>query len=388
MAGALEGVRYLDLARVGPGGHCSRILADMGADVIRVAEPAPSAARRAALPANDARTYSLRRNTRVIGLDLKSETGRAVFYRLAATADAMGVGFRPGTPKRLGVDYETMAKVNSRLVYCSMTGYGATGPYAGYAGHDINYQALAGLAALNGDPHHKPHPAGTIGDAAGGGMQGVIGILAAIVARDRTGRGQFVDAGATDGLLNLVHRWFEMEHETGVPVTRGSEMTLRKYAWYDTYETKDGKYVSVGAVEPYFYANLCRALGREDFIDHQYDDDRIEEMRAAFAAIFRTRTRDEWTADLMPTDCCVAPVYEIGELAGDPHFQSRGAFADYERPSGGRARQAAPMTKFGGTPSVIESLEPKLGDFTHDILASAGYTPPEIEALLATGSVT
>ncbi len=251
MAGALEGVRYLDLARVGPGGHCSRILADMGADVIRVAEPAPSAARRAALPANGARTYSLRRNTRVIGLDLKSETGRAVFYRLAATADAMGVGFRPGTPKRLGIDYETMAKVNPRLVYCSMTGYGATGPYAGYAGHDINYQALAGLAALNGDPDHKPHPAGTVGDAAGGGMQGVIGILAAIVARDRTGRGQFVDAGATDGLLNLVHRWFEMEHETGVPVTRGSEMTLHKYAWYDTYETKDGKYVSVGAVEPY-----------------------------------------------------------------------------------------------------------------------------------------
>ena len=179
-----------------------------------------------------------------------------------------------------------------------------------------------------------------------------------------------------------------MEHETGVPVTRGSEMTLRKYAWYDTYETKDGKYVSVGAVEPYFYANLCRALGREEFIGHQYDDGRIEEMRAAFAATFRTRTRDEWAADLMPTDCCVAPVYEIGELAGDPHFQSRGAFADYERPSGGRARQIAPMTKFGGTPSVIESLEPKLGDFTHDILASAGYEPPEIEALLATGSVT
>ena len=160
MAGALEGVRYLDLARVGPGGHCSRILADMGADVIRVAEPAPSAARRAALPANDARTYSLRRNTRVIGLDLKSETGRAVFYRLAATADAMGVGFRPGTPKRLGIDYETMAKVNPRLVYCSMTGYGATGPYAGYAGHDINYQALAGLAALNGDHGPQAPPRG------------------------------------------------------------------------------------------------------------------------------------------------------------------------------------------------------------------------------------
>ena len=250
MPGALEGVRYLDLARVGPGGHCSRILADMGADVIRVAEPAPSAARRAALPADESRAYSLRRNTRVIGLDLKSEMGRAVLYRLAATADAMGVGFRPGTPERLGIDYETLAKVNPRLVYCSMTGYGATGPYAGYAGHDINYQALAGLAALNGDPGHKPHPAGTVGDAAGGGMQGVIGILAAIIARTRTGRGQFVDAGATDGLLNLVHRWFEMEHETGLPVTRGSEMTLRKYAWYDTYETKDGKYVSVGPSSP------------------------------------------------------------------------------------------------------------------------------------------
>lgn len=387
MPGALEGVRYLDLARVGPGGHCSRILADMGADVIRIAEPAPSAARRAALPADESRTYSLRRNTRVIGLDLKSETGRAVLYRLAATADAMGVGFRPGTPERLGIDYETMAKVNPRLVYCSMTGYGATGPYAGYAGHDINYQALAGLAALNGDPGHKPHPAGTVGDAAGGGMQGVIGILAAIIARGRTGRGQFVDAGATDGLLNLVHRWFEMEHESGVSVTRGSEMTLRKYAWYDTYETKDGKYVSVGAVEPYFYANLCRALGRDDFIDHQYDDSRIDEMRAAFAAIFRTRTRDEWVADLMPNDCCVAPVYEIGELAGDPHFKSRGAFADYERSSGERARQVAPMTKFSGTPSAIEHMEPKLGDFTHDILASAGYAPPEIDVLLATGSV-
>jgi len=387
MAGPLEGIRYLDLARVGPGGHCSRILADMGAYVIRVVEPAASAARRSGVPVDESRTYSLRRNTRVIGLDLKSDAGRQVFYSIAKTADALGVGFRASTPNRLGVDYSTMAKVNPRLVYCSMTGYGATGPYADYVGHDINYQALSGLASLTGNPEHKPHPSGTLGDAAGGGMQGVIGILAAIVSRSRTGAGQFVDVGATDGLLNVVHRWIEMEYETGERITRGSEMTLRKYPWYDTYETKDGKFLSIGPVEPYFYANLCKALGCEDFIEHQYDDARIGEMRMTFTEIFLTRTRDDWVAELMPKDCCVAPVYELHEIGSDPHFKSRDSIIAVERPEGGIARQVAPMTKFGSTPSNVQNVEPRLGEFTLEILDSAGYSPSEIESLIATGSV-
>ena len=388
MSGPLQGIRYLDLAPFGPGGHCSRILADMGSDVIRIAEVSQSKTRDGRLQNVDSKYYSLRRNTRMIGLDLKDDRGREVFHRLAKTADAMGVGFRPSVPKRLGIDYETIAELNPRIVYCSMTGFGATGPYADQAGHDINFQALTGFAAMTGEAGGKPQAAGTVGDAAGGGMHGVIGILAGIIARASTGRGQFVDVGATDGLLNIVHRWIEMYLETGESVSRGTEMSVGKYPWYGIYETGDGKHLSVGAIEPYFYANLCRRLGREDLIAHQHDDDRIDEIRAIFTDIFRTRTRDEWAAELMPNDCCVAPVYEIHETIDDPHFISRSAVLDLLHPSGRTVRQVAPMTKFSATPSEIRTLEPKLGDFTEEILASAGYSPTEIEALIESHAVT
>ncbi|MBW1886375.1 MAG: CoA transferase [Deltaproteobacteria bacterium] len=387
MSGPLRDIRYLDLAPYGPGGHCSRILADMGADVIRIAEPSQSSAREGRIPDVGSTVYSLRRNTRVIGLDLKNATAREVFYRLAKTADAMGVGLRPSVPKRLGIDYATLAEMNPRIVYCSMTGFGATGPYADFIGHDINFQGLAGLAAMTGEAGGKPYAAGTVGDAAGGGMQGVIGILAGIIARGSTGRGQLVDAGATDGLLNIVHRWIEMYLETGERMSRGTEMAAGKYAWYDIYATKDGKYVSVGAVEPYCYANLCRGLGREDFIPHQYDDDRIDEMRAIFTRIFRTRTRDQWAAELMPQECCVAPVYEIDELVDDPHFKSRRAILELQHPSRGEIRQVAPMTRFSETPSEIGSLEPQLGDFTQGILESLGYSRTELADLIESGTV-
>lgn len=387
MPGPLQDIRYLDLAPFGPGGHCSRLLADMGSDVIRIAEVSSSKRREGRLPDYGSTLYSLRRNTRVIGLDLKSEDAREVFYRLARTADAMGVGMRPSVPKRLGIDYETLAEVNPRIVYCALTSFGATGPYADFAGHDINYQALSGLAALIGERGGRPYSGGTVGDAAGGGMHAVIGILAGIIARETTGRGQFVDASATDGMLGIAHRWIETFLATGERATRGTEMTVGKYAWYDIYQTADGKYISLGAVEPNAYANLCRILGRDDYATRQYDENLIDEMRSSFKEIFLTRTRDEWTAELMPSDCCVAPVYEIDEVVGDPHFKRRGAVVELRHPSGRTVRQLAPMTRFAGTPSEITSLEPQLGDFTQEILGSLDYSSGEVDALVGSGAV-
>ncbi|MCH8190071.1 MAG: CoA transferase [Chloroflexi bacterium] len=389
MAGPLDGIRYLDLAPLGPGGHCSRMLADLGCDVIRITDPAPDVARGASpLAALGSKGYSLRRNTRVIGIDLREEQGREVFYKLAGMADAMGVGFRPRVPARLGIDYETIAKINPRIIYCSLTGYGATGPYANYASHDINYQSIGGLVALTGPRGGRPYVSGTIADSAGGGWQGVIGILAAIIARESTGKGQFVDVSATDGILSIVHRWVESYLDTGEAVTRGTDLTTGKYPWFDIYQTRDGKYLSVGAVEPYFYANLCRLLGREDLIPHQHaDDKKLDEIRESFIEIFRTRNRDEWLAVLMAGDACAAPVYEMDEIAGDPQLAQREMIVDVAHPDGGTVRQVAPLIKFSETPSEIKNVEPQPGAFTDEILGPLGYTRDRIRELTELGVV-
>ncbi|MEE9284464.1 MAG: CaiB/BaiF CoA-transferase family protein [Dehalococcoidia bacterium] len=388
MAGPLDGIRYLDLAPMGPGGHCSRLLADMGCDVIRITDPRPADGSGTGLPAPASRGYSLRRNTRVIGIDLRADLGRDVFYKLAATADVMGVGFRPRVPARLGIDYETIAKINPRIIYCSLTGYGATGPYANYASHDINYQSIGGLVALTGPRGGRPYVSGTIADAAGGGWQGVIGILASIIARQSTGKGQFIDVSATDGILSIAHRWVEGFLDTGESLSRGTDLTTGKYPWFDIYQTRDGKYLSLGAVEPYFYANLCRLIGREDLIPHQHADEaKLEEIRGIFRETFLTKTRDEWLATLMPGDACAAPVYEVGEIAADPQIRHRQMIVEVPHPTRGTVRQVAPMLKFSETPSEIRNVEPQLGQFTREVLESLGYNPKRVEELVDLGVV-
>ncbi len=390
MSGALEGIRVVDLTNVGPGAHCTRILADLGADVVRILEA------RSVIEKRGRRqwkvptwAYGMRRNTRPLGLDLKSERGLEVFHKLIDKADVLMVGIRPSAAERLGIHYEAVAEANPRLVYCSFTGYGADGPYRDLAGHDINYQSIGGTVGMTGPAGGPPViPGATAADSAGGGMQAAIGILAAVVARQRTGRGQLIDVAATDGIVNMVSLAIDEYLCTGEEPRRGETLLTGQHPWYNIYQTSDGKYLSVGAIEPQFYANLCRLMDLEDLIPHQYaEGEKKEEIFARFREVFLTRTRDEWVSLLMHADTCTSPVYAISELVDDPNLLHREMIVEVEHPQQGAMKQAGIMIKLSATPGRIEHVDPQSEDFSEAILGEAGYTPDEIGELRQAGVV-
>lgn len=390
MSAALEGLKVVDLTNVGPGAHCVKILADLGAEVVRIVEAASVMAKRG-------RTqwkapfwaYGMRRNTKVVGLDLKSTPGLEVFCRLAERADVVMVGLRPAAAERLGVHYEALRQANPRLVYCCLTGYGASGPYRDVVGHDINYQSIGGTVGMTGAMDGPPViPGATAADSAGGGMHAAIAILAAIVARRHTGRGQFLDVAATDGIVNMMSIAIDEYLSSGVEPGRGATLLTGQYPWYNLYETKDGKYVSVGAIEPWFYQNLCRLIGLEDLIPHQYaEGERRDDMFRRFRQTFRSKTRAEWVSLLMHADTCTAPVYSIAELVSDPHLRQRGMIQEVAHPIRGKVDQTGIMVHMSDTPGTIRNVDPQLGEFTETILRDVGYTTPRIQELRDAGIV-
>jgi crotonobetainyl-CoA:carnitine CoA-transferase CaiB-like acyl-CoA transferase len=385
---ALDGIRVLDLAPLGPGPHCAQILADLGAEVIKIEQPGEGEGRRAGRLLRMPRDAAIRRDSRAIGLNLKRDEGRRVFRQLAATADVVIEGFRPGVVKRLGADYEAVREVKPDIVYASLTGYGEDGPYASYTGHDINYQAVTGILAMTGRSGGPPMiPGNTIADNAGGGMNAVISILAALFVRERTGEGQYIDAAMVDGLTTMMFLTIDGFLTSGEAPRRGETMLTGRYPWYNIYETKEGKYLSVGAIEPWFYENLCRCLGREDLIDAQYAEGaRREEVFESFREIFRRKTRDEWAAELMPAETCVAPVLEIDEVARDPHLRHRELIVEIETP-GGRRPQVGAGVKLSKTPARVAGPRGEAGDDAPAILQELGYDRAAVDALRATGVV-
>jgi alpha-methylacyl-CoA racemase len=390
MSSALDGIRVVDLTNVGPGAHCTRILADLGAEVVRIVEA------RAVIKKRDRRqwkaptwAYGMRRNTRPLGLDLKSERGLEVFYKLLEKADVLMVGLRPSAAERLGVHYDAVRKANPRVIYCSLTGYGADGPYRDLAGHDINYQSIGGTVGMTGLAGGPPTiPGATAADSAGGGMQAAIGILAAVIARQGSGKGQLIDVAATDGIVNMVSLAIDEYLCTGEEPKRGETLLTGRYPWYNIYQTRDGKYISVGAIEAQFYANLCRLLDLEDLIPHQYaEGEKKEGIFARFREAFRTRTRDEWVSLLMEADTCTAPVYSISELVSDPNLLHRKMIVEVDHPQQGAMKQAGIMVKLSATPGRIERVDPQSGEFTEAILGEAGYTRAAIAELREAGVV-
>lgn len=380
---ALDGIKILDMARLGPGPHCSQILGDLGADVIRIEEPPHAEGSRAGRTLHFPGDAAIRRNSRSISLNLKTDEGRQVFYKLAEAADVITDGFRPGVVKRLGVDYESVKAVNPKIIYISLTGYGQDGPYSSYVGHDINYQGLTGILAMTGKSDGPPViPGNTIADNAGGGMNAAIGILVALLARDRSGSGQHIDMAMIDGLMTMMFLTVDDYLTSGSVPHRGETLLTGRYPWYDVYEAKDGKYVSVGAIEPWFYENLCRLLGREDLIPHQYaEGDKLEEVRAAFREIFLTKTRDEWVSKLMPAETCVGPVYSIDEVASDPHLRHREMIVDVEEQGRQPRTQVGVMVKLSETPGSIRRSGPERGENTPEILQELGYDSQAIDEL-------
>jgi len=385
----LEGIRVLDMAPLGPGPHCAQILADLGAEIIRIEQPGPGEGRRAGkiirLPAGAA----IRRASRCVFVNLKTAEGKEAFHKLAATADIVIEGFRPGVVRRLGVDYDTLRAIRADVIYAALSGYGQDGPYSSYVGHDINYQAVTGILAMTGRSDGPPViPGNTIADNAGGGMNAVVGILAALLARARTGAGQYLDMAMVDGLVTMMFLNIDDYLTTGHVPHRGETLLTGQYPWYNIYETQDGRYLSVGAIEPWFYENLCRCLGRQDFIDHQYaDGGRRDEIFAAFREIFRTKTRDAWVAELMPAETCVAPVLAIDEVARDPHLRHRHLIVETEAPGGARREQVGAMVKLSGTPARVQGPRAEPVDDTLALLQELGYGEASIGALRRAGAI-
>jgi crotonobetainyl-CoA:carnitine CoA-transferase CaiB-like acyl-CoA transferase len=371
------------MAPLGPGPHCSQILADLGAEVIKIEQPGAGEGRRAGriikLPADAA----IRRDSRTIGLNLKTDEGRAAFHKLAAQCDVVIEGFRPGVVKRLGVDYESIKQANPKIVYASLSGYGQDGPYSGFVGHDINYQAITGILAMTGASDGPPMiPGNTIADNAGGGMNAVAGILAALFARERSGAGQYLDSAMVDGLTTMMFLTIDEHLTSGHVPHRGETLLTGQYPWYNIYETQDGKYISVGAIEPWFYENLCRALGREELAGHQYAEGaKRAEVFAAFRETFRSKTRDDWVGLLMPAETCVAPVLEIDEVANDPQLRHRELIVE----TNGR-RQVGAMIKLSETPAAVRGPR-SAEDQTSAVLREFGYDEESLSALRDAGAI-
>jgi len=303
--GLLDGVTVLDLSTVGPGSRCTWLLADLGADVVKIA--APPSAGRIDPPFH---SYGAGRGTRRVELDLKSDEGREEFLRLAASADAIVESYRPGVADRLGIGYEAARAVNTRIVYAAVTGYGQHGPAASWAGHDLNYLGVSGYLSCQGNAL----PGATVADSAGGGMHAAMAILAALVRRERTGDGAYLDVSTTNGALFLMALQIDQYLATGEEAAPGATLLTGRYACYDVYPCRDGKWLSVGAIESSFFRNLCRALECEQYADQQFDDEHQDEIRAAFRAAFASRDRDDWADELAPLDTCVAPVLAVSEV--------------------------------------------------------------------------
>lgn len=391
----LDTIFVLDMTRYGPGAYCTMLLGDFGARVVRVEEALRPGDERAAFHRQRALSerahpaYALNRNKESICLNLKHPDGKAVFLRLVERADVLVEGFRPGVMARLGLGADELAARNPRLIYCALTGYGQDGPYVNLVGHDVNYISQGGALGLNGPADRPPAiPGFQFADFAGGALMAVVGILLALIARQGTGRGQMVDAALTEGVLSLIANQFSYLQVHGALPPRGQARLSGGTPYYNVYECADGKYLSIGCNEPYFWANLCRIIGREDFIpDQDAEGARKEEIVATLRAIFRTRPRDEWFALLHNADVCVGRVLALDELPADPQHQARGVFVSLPTPDGGTVTQVGVVPRLSATPGQARRVAPKPGEQTEALLAELGYGAADIAALRAAGAV-
>jgi crotonobetainyl-CoA:carnitine CoA-transferase CaiB-like acyl-CoA transferase len=386
---ALEGIRVLDLAHLPPGAYCTMILGDLGAEVIRILSPNTSFPSGSETAEKTWAIYDAhQRNKKSLALNLRNEDARQVFYKLAEKADVIVEGFRPGVVKRLGVDYETVKKINPRIVYCALSGFGQDGPYSQMPGHDINYISIGGVLGIIGEPDGSPVlPSNLVADFAGASLHGAIGILAALMAREKTGQGQYVDISYTDGVISLMTLEASIYFATGMVPKRGKTWLTGAAPFYNTYKTKDNKYISIGCVEPHFWQNLCQELGRADFVPYQFAEEKYEEMFSFFRKTFLTRNRDEWFELLKDKNIPIAPVCDLDEVFTNQQVLHRQMVVEIDHPGFGRVKQAGIPIKLSQTPGQIRSLGTTPGAHADEILTGLGYTREEIEGLRNSGAV-
>jgi alpha-methylacyl-CoA racemase len=390
---ALSDVKVLDLSRLLPGGFCSLLLADFGADVLKVEDTGMGDYVRWSPPyhegaddtAKSALFLSLNRGKRSIRLNLKEEAGREVLLRLVRDHDVLLESFRPGVMDRLGVGYERLREENPGLVYCAITGYGQDGPYTARSGHDMNYLGLNGLLGLTGDVDGAPvQPAGQIADLGGGALMAAFGILAALRERDRSGEGQLVDVSMFDGSLSWLAMVAARYLADGQAPRRGSLELAGGLVCYRPYECKDG-WVTLGALEPKFWQAWCRGVGREDLIDKQFEAPGSE-AHAEVEELFRGRTRDQWTEFASQHDCCLEPVLDLGEALESELVRAREMVVRIDQPGTEGVSLLGVPVKLSRTPGAPAGPGPALGEHTREVLAGLGYADEEIDSLLGSGA--
>jgi alpha-methylacyl-CoA racemase len=378
--GPLHGLRVIELAGIGPGPMCAMLLADLGADVVRIDRLEPSGLGLAMEPKFDTTS----RNRRSVALGLKTPEGLAAALRLIDRADVLIEGFRPGVAERLGLGPQDCQARNPGLVYGRMTGFGQTGPLATAAGHDLNYIALSGALHAIGPTGGRPvPPLNLVGDYGGGALYLAFGILAALFERQRSGLGQVVDAAMVDGAASLMSIFYGLQAGGQWDAQhRGANLLDGGAPFYDTYETADGRHVAIAAIEPKFFAELARRVGLDErFVKRQYDRRLWPEMRQALAVALRQRTRDAWCAELEGCDACFAPVLSMSEAPLHAHAMARQAFVEV-----GGVVQPAAAPRFGRSTPAPPRPAPAVGEHSAEVLAEAGLTPEDIAALRAAGA--
>ncbi|MFA5315867.1 MAG: CaiB/BaiF CoA-transferase family protein [Dehalococcoidales bacterium] len=388
---ALEGIRILDLTRVGPGPFCTMTLGDLGAEVIKIEAPAEAGDRRqtgtfrspSEADRREAAFNPIDRNKKSLALNLRSGDGREIFYRLVENADVMVEAFRPGVAKRLKIDYQTLSQINPRLIGCSITGYGQDGPYRNMAGHEANFVATGGALNLIGEAGRKPViPLTLVADRGGSAMQATIGILSAIIARNQTGRGQYIDIAIMDSVISLMV-WPSISYfYHGIVPERGTTTDQGAYPYYGVYKTLDNKYITIGCIEPWLWEKFCREIGKEEFIPYHFktehlvyppDGDKWSEISAYLDQLFLTRTRDEWFETLRRKDIPVGKVNTLDEVFADKQVKHRKMLIEIDDPELGTIRQVGIATKLSETPGKVRSLAPTFGQHTREILGRLGY---------------
>ena len=386
MAYALDGLKVLDLTRLLPGGYCTLLLADMGADVLKVEDPFGGDYMRWFPPKiKEESTYflSVNRNKKSMKLNLKHERGKEIFRELVKHYDVLVEGFRPGVMNRLGLGYEEIDKINPRIVFCSISGYGQDGPYSQKAGHDINYIGIAGILGITGHKDRPPVVPGVpMADFGGGGNLAALGIMMALYHRDRTGKGQYVDISMMDGVASWMANIAAKHFAENDPQKRGEVDLAGGFVCYDCYETRDGQFLSVGALEPKFWANFCRLIEREDLVDAQVDKNEDGRLKKEITEIFKGRTMDEWLALLGDEDTCIEKINTVAEAIEDPQMVHREMVVEIDHPTEGRIRNMGIPIKLSETPGGVDRLPaPAYGAHTREVLLGLGLSEEEVDKL-------
>lgn len=388
--GPLTGVKVLDLSLLLPGPLCSQHLADLGAEVIKVENPRLGDMTRYLSSkiskgdfAESGAFLQLNRNKKSITVNIKREGGRKVILRLLEDCDILLEGFRPDTLNELGIGYEQLKEKFPRLIYCAISGYGATGRYKEHAGHDANYIARAGLLALNGAKNGPPVvPGFQVADIAGGTLTALAAILAALYAREKTGRGQFIDVSMQDGAVPLLALILGDYIATGKEPERGNDMLSGMLPNYRIYETKDGKYVMLAALEEKFFQTFLRQIGREDILKNMPRDEKgYLAASSELEKIFKERTYDEWAPLFENPDSCFSGVSSLGDVLKDAHLRERGTIREIEHPKLGKIPVIGSPFHFSETPATYRLAPPEMGEHTDEVLAAAGFSASEIEEL-------